>query len=32
VRQRAGDAACILHKPFDASELTKCLEQAILKA
>ena len=30
VRQRAGEDACILHKPFEASELTNCLKQAIL--
>jgi FixJ family two-component response regulator len=30
VRQRAGSDARILHKPFEASELTNCLTQAIL--
>jgi FixJ family two-component response regulator len=31
VRRRAGDAACILQKPFDASELAICLKQAVLE-
>jgi FixJ family two-component response regulator len=30
VRQRAGEDACILHKPFEASELTSCLKSAIV--
>jgi FixJ family two-component response regulator len=31
VRQRAGQTACILRKPFDASELVTCLTDAIQK-
>ena len=29
VRQRAGHAACILHKPFQAADLVICLRDAI---
>jgi FixJ family two-component response regulator len=29
VRQRTADAVCILHKPFDASELAMCLNDAV---
>ena len=29
VRQRTGGAVCILHKPFDASELAMCLNDAV---
>ena len=29
VRQRAGEAACVLHKPFDAAQLVSCLDDAI---
>lgn len=29
VRQRAGQMACILHKPFEASQLATCLSEAV---
>jgi FixJ family two-component response regulator len=32
VRERAGDTACILLKPFEASEFADCLERSIRAA
>jgi FixJ family two-component response regulator len=29
VRQRVGEAACVLHKPFEASALVACLSEAM---